>query len=238
MISNVSSPGLKNDKSNKKSQGLEVIQESDFQHFIRNDSNKTSSQHVSEAKKIQMNFESPKNRNRGTENSKSDTINLGSYIDSNINPLESPDLVMKQKPLRFNDNSESFKLRANRISEVPNETSECETVSPVKESDIKVLASTPNLTDQKLLTKGLRKTYSNQKDLISSSLDRFNFMAFNGLDKQNEDVQLLKKQLREDKAKFVKQKAILEQQVELLTMQLHEASEREKSIKKTYTTMM
>jgi hypothetical protein len=44
--------------------------------------------------------------------------------------------------------------------------------------------------------------------------------------------------LREDKAKFVKQKAILEQQVELLTMQLHEASEREKSIKKTYTTMM
>ena len=70
-------------------------------------------------------------------------------------------------------------------------------------------------------------------------MDRFNHLyAFNGFDKQNEEVQNLKKQLREDKAKFVKQKAILEQQVELLTYELHDASEREKSIKKTYTTMM
>lgn len=186
-----------------------------------------------------MKFESPKHGNRGTENSKSDNPNMGSYVDSTINPLESPDIVTKQRGLRFNDSSGGFKLRTNRISEVPNENSDCETSSPVKESDIKVLDSTPNLMDQKLMTKGLRKTYSNQKDIISSSLDRFNHLyAFNGLEKQNEEVQILKKQLREDKAKFVKQKAILEQQVELLTMQLHEASEREKSIKKTYTTMM
>jgi hypothetical protein len=134
-----------------------------------------------------MKFESPKTGNRGTENSKSDNLNMGSYVDSTINPLESPDIVTKQRGLRFNESSGGFKLRTNRISEVPNETSDCETSSPVKESDIKVLDSTPNLMDQKKL--GFRKTYSNQKDIISSSLDRFNQLyAFNGLDKQNEEV--------------------------------------------------
>jgi hypothetical protein len=43
---------------------------------------------------------------------------------------------------------------------------------------------------------------------------------------------------REEIAKYAKQKAILEQQVELLTIQLHEASAREKNLKKTYSTMI
>ena len=43
---------------------------------------------------------------------------------------------------------------------------------------------------------------------------------------------------REEIAKYEKQKAILEQQVELLTIQLHEASAREKNLKKTYSTMI
>lgn len=147
MLTSANSPGLKNEQSSlaKKSQGLEVIEE-DFQNLVNNNSAKTSSQHMSEAKKIQMKFESPKNRGRGTENSKSDGPNMGSYVDSTINPLESPDIVTKQKGLRFNDESSGgFKLRTNRISEVPNENSDCETSSPVKESDIKVLDSTPNL---------------------------------------------------------------------------------------------
>jgi phosphomannomutase len=43
---------------------------------------------------------------------------------------------------------------------------------------------------------------------------------------------------REEKAQLVKNKAILEQQVELLTIQLHEASERERNLKKTYSSMI
>lgn len=70
-------------------------------------------------------------------------------------------------------------------------------------------------------------------------MDRFNnLISIYGKDNVSKEVALLKKQNRDEKAKFTKQKAILEQQVELLTIQLHEASEREKSIKKTYKTMI
>ena len=51
-------------------------------------------------------------------------------------------------------------------------------------------------------------------------------------------MQLIQKLHREEIAKLNKNKAVLEQQVELLTIQLHEASEREKNLKKTYTTMI
>jgi hypothetical protein len=95
---------------------------------------------MSDVKKIQlMHFESPKN-GRGLENPKSDGPNMGSYVDSTINPLESPDnisrdLRMGRNPsLKYNDISGGeLKLRTNRISEVPNENSDCETSSPVKE---------------------------------------------------------------------------------------------------------
>ena len=116
-----------------------------------------SSEHMSEAKKIQlMHFESPKNghNNRGGENSNTQTEgpNMGSYVDSTINPLESPDIVSREQrmgrnmSLKYQENSGGeLKLRTNRISEVPNENSDCETSSPVKEKDLKVLDSTPNL---------------------------------------------------------------------------------------------
>jgi len=57
-------------------------------------------------------------------------------------------------------------------------------------------------------------------------------------DIQSEEINLLKKMHRDEIAKLVKNKAILEQQVELLTMQLHEASDREREFKNRYTTMI
>jgi hypothetical protein len=95
-----------------------------------------------------MHFESP----RGLESSKSEVINMGSYVDSTINPLESPDIEFREHmmgrnaSLKYHDNSGGeLKLRTNRISEVPNENSDCETSSPIKEKDLKVLETTPNL---------------------------------------------------------------------------------------------
>ena len=68
-------------------------------------------------------------------------------------------------------------------------------------------------------------------------MDRFNLNAFSK-EKENNEINSLKKIHREEKAQLVKSKAILEQQVELLTIQLHEASERERNLKKTYSTMI
>lgn len=51
-------------------------------------------------------------------------------------------------------------------------------------------------------------------------------------------MKIIERQHREEIAKFSKNKAVLEQQVELLTIQLSEASEREKNLKKTYNTMI
>ena len=50
-------------------------------------------------------------------------------------------------------------------------------------------------------------------------MDRFNnLISIYGKDNVSKEVTLLKKQNRDEKAKFTKQKAILEQQVELLTI--------------------
>jgi hypothetical protein len=68
-------------------------------------------------------------------------------------------------------------------------------------------------------------------------MDRFSLL-YSGKDNEQEEVRSLKKQLREEKARFIKQKAVLEQEVELLTIQLHEASEREKLLKKNYESMI
>jgi len=68
-------------------------------------------------------------------------------------------------------------------------------------------------------------------------MDRFNLYSMNK-DNQSDEIAQLKRRHRDEKAKIEKNKAVLEQQVELLTMQLHEASEREKSLKKTYSTMI
>lgn len=46
--------------------------------------------------------------------------------------------------------------------------------------------------------------------------------------------QTIEKVLREDRAKFSKQKALLKQQIELLTLQLNEASDRERILKKNH----
>ena len=54
---------------------------------------------------------------------------------------------------------------------------------------------------------------------------------------ENEQINILQKQLREEKSKGDKEKAVLTQQVELLTIQLGEASEREKQIKKSQKIM-
>jgi hypothetical protein len=86
---------------------------------------------MSEAKKIQpMHFESPKN-GRVIVNLKSEGPNTGSYVDSTINPLESPDMIQKElsnskiPSYKYKDSfSTDLKLRTNRISEVPNENSD------------------------------------------------------------------------------------------------------------------
>jgi len=47
---------------------------------------------------------------------------------------------------------------------------------------------------------------------MSQSLDRFNqFYSIIGKEQEQEEITTLKKQLREEKAKFHKQKAVLEQ---------------------------
>lgn len=50
--------------------------------------------------------------------------------------------------------------------------------------------------------------------------------------------QVIDKAIREDRAKYSKQKALLKQQVELLTLQLFEASDRERTLKKNQETMI
>jgi hypothetical protein len=63
-----------------------------------------------------------------------------------------------------------------------------------------------------------RRATINQSD-ITQSMDRFNnLISINGKDNVSKEVAVLKKQNRDEKAKFVKQMAILEQQVELLTI--------------------
>lgn len=73
---------------------------------------------------------------------------------------------------------------------------------------------------------------------VSASIERFQNLAFNYnqicKNNESEDVNYLEKLLREERATFQKRKAVLQQQVELLTMQLGEASEREKQIKKNH----
>lgn len=75
-------------------------------------------------------------------------------------------------------------------------------------------------------------------DLQRKSFDIINkhhFHSFFGKNAENEEIQYLRKQLREQTAEFIKQKALLEQQVQLLTQQLSIESERCKNLKKNYT---
>lgn len=61
---------------------------------------------------------------------------MGSYVDSAINPLESPDVVTRQnraQALKYQEASGDLKLRENHISEVPNENSDGDATSPVKD---------------------------------------------------------------------------------------------------------
>lgn len=46
--------------------------------------------------------------------------------------------------------------------------------------------------------------------------------------REQEELDIMKKQLRAEKAEFIKKMAILEQQNEILTLQLAEAQKREK----------
>jgi hypothetical protein len=73
---------------------------------------------------------------------------------------------------------------------------------------------------------------------VYNSLNRMQYQSFYGDDDKEQEMHTMVKEQRDERAKFAKQKAILEQQVELLTIQLHEASEREKNLKKTYSTMI
>lgn len=58
--------------------------------------------------------------------------------------------------------------------------------------------------------------------------------------KSNEDEELngLRKTLREDRAEFQKKQALLEQRVDQLTTQLIWASERERNLKKNWKTSL
>lgn len=93
-----------------------------------------------------MHFESPKggyNRNMQTapqgsaslvsniDNAATDLQKSGSNVDSMINPLESPDVLSKNRnslKSKFDENQTAtgLRLRTNRISEVPNENSDTE----------------------------------------------------------------------------------------------------------------
>ena len=54
---------------------------------------------------------------------------------------------------------------------------------------------------------------------------------------ESEELSRMEKALADERNKFEKQKAILQQQIELLTLSLAEASDREKTIKKNHETM-
>ena len=144
-------------------------------------------------------------------------------------------------------------LRENRISEAVNENSDTESKQeeftgymkpttrdsgPMLPGDQPRRTISPRIVHQGS-TKSLIRSGSVQiMPNLFHSMDRFGLYRFNNQSKQTDEVANLKKQHREELAKVNKAKAVLEQQVELLTMQLHEASEREKNLKKTYCTMI
>ena len=166
--------------------------------------------------------------------------------------MESPDVLSKNRnslKSKFDENQTAtgLRLRTNRISEVPNENSDTEQHDQSRKDQARSLSNgVEQLYSSAVTTPGIHLSFANKfrratinQNDITQSMDRFNnLISIYGKDNVSKEVAALKKQNRDEKAKFAKQKAILEQQVELLTIQLHEASEREKSIKKTYKTMI
>jgi len=63
-------------------------------------------------------------------------------------------------------------------------------------------------------------------------------MVFFDRTRHDQDVHDLRKEMRQKECDFEKQKAILQQKVELLELQLRESQEREENAKKMHETMM
>lgn len=144
-------------------------------------------------------------------------------------------------------------LRENRISEAVNENSDTESKpeeftgymkpttrdsGPMLPGEYPRRTISPRIVHQGSMRSLARSGSVQVTPNLFHSVDRFGLYRFTNAPKPADEVANLKKQHREEIAKMNKAKAVLEQQVELLTMQLHEASEREKNLKKTYCTMI
>lgn len=209
----------------------------------------------SKTKMNNLYFESP----RGTLAPQKQTDSGQLKSDSNMNPLMSPEnplqssefqqIEQQDEPINFDQDMDA-NLRMNyRITEAEEESSldrsKLQMKHPIKNVtlyhslamnqcppvEMKPMSMSPVVMMRRGTVQMGREMYH--------SLDRFAFLSRTKLGcGPEEEIQALKKAHREEVAKLTKSKAVLEQQVELLTIQLHEASERERNLKKTYTSMI
>ena len=101
-------------------------------------------------------------------------------------------------------------------------------------TDVKQLRSDEAFTPNKFGIKSPRQSS------VNASIERYKDLAFNynKIFDEGEKVKLLEKEIRDERAKWAKSKALLKQQVELLTLQMIEATEREKTLKKNHETVV
>lgn len=196
------------------------------------------------------------------------TSQTDSIMTALLNPLESPDVVFKKGKLGLSKLMGSYKEPTEgRVAITNQKISEKDEKSFDSETENKSQSRTRNLSaagrksrarfehfrayEDQPITPGVlasavllgpdsaarRRATLRYPGEVYRSVDRFVYMSRPQITAEDE-FQALQKQHREEVAKLLKNKAVLEQQVELLTIQLHESSERERNLKKTYCTMI